>query len=80
MHDNIHDMIRQEPVLATLRRDRQRAITRQSRISHFQEKAEELRAVAEDVILSETKQMLWRLADNYERMARHLTELTRQPS
>ncbi|MBV9062608.1 MAG: hypothetical protein JOY77_06735 [Alphaproteobacteria bacterium] len=80
MHDNIHDMIRQEPVLATLRRDRKKPGRRQSRISQFQEKAEELRAVAEDVILSETKQMLWRLADNYERMARHLTELTRQPS
>ena len=35
----------------------------------FQHKAEELRAVAEDVILSETRLTLLKLAETYERMA-----------
>ena len=80
MQDNIHDMIRQEPVLATLRRDRMRPASRQSRICQFREKAEELRAVAEDLILSDTKHTLWRLADSYEQMARQLEDVLARPS
>ena len=73
-------MIRQEPVLATLRRDRSRPETRASRIVQFREKAEELRAVAEDVILMDTRHTLWRLAETYERMAQHLEDSPLPPS
>ncbi len=69
---DVHDMIRQEPVLAALRRDRLRPEGRPSRIAQLREKAEELRAVAEDVILAETKHTLWRIAETYDQMAHHL--------
>jgi hypothetical protein len=67
---NVHDMIRQEPVLATLRRpSSSRLVDRQTRIQQLREKAEELRTICDDVILDETRQMLLRLADTYERLA-----------
>lgn len=66
----VRDRIRQEPVLATLRRPQSlRAGARQDRIGQFENKAEELRAVAEDVILNETRLTLLKLADTYDRMA-----------
>lgn len=66
----VRDQIRQEPVLAALRRPQfLRAGDRQDRIMRFEGKAEELRAVAEDVILSETRLTLLKLAETYERMA-----------
>jgi hypothetical protein len=66
----VRDRIRQEPVLAALRRPQSLwAEDRQGRIPQFESKAEELRAVAEDVILSETRLTLLKLAETYERMA-----------
>jgi hypothetical protein len=72
---NMQDMIRQEPVLAALRRQPLRAEGRQTRIAQIREKAKELRSLAEDVILTETKHTLWRLAETYEQMARNLESL-----
>ena len=64
------DKIRQEPVLASLRRQQSaRAESKQDRIAQFEDKAEELRAVAEDVILEQTRRTLFKLAETYERMA-----------
>lgn len=64
------DRIRQEPVLATLRLSRlSRLCDRQTRIRQFRERAEELRGICEDVILQDTKLMLQRLAETYDRMA-----------
>ena len=66
-------MIRQEPILATLRRPRTLVSTdRQVRIAQYRDKAEELRAISEDVILEQTRLTLQRLAENYERMANAL--------
>ena len=63
-------MIRQEPILAALRRPRRpQARDPQARAAHYRDKAEELRAIAEDVILEQTRATLWRLAESYERMA-----------
>src|SRR4051812_6238792 len=74
------DRIRQEPVLATLRYPRlSRLCDRQTRIRHFRNRAEELRAVCEEVILHDTKLMLHRLADSYEHLANTL-ETTPQNS
>lgn len=74
------DRIRQEGVLASLRLRRlSRLCDRQTRICQFRHRAEELRAICEDVILQDTKLMLHRLADTYERMA-HALESTRQNS
>jgi hypothetical protein len=55
-----------------LRRDRLKPGSRESRIAQFRAKADELRAIAEDVILAETRHTLWRLAETYEQMAHHL--------
>jgi hypothetical protein len=64
------DKIRQEPVLAALRgRPSVRAEDRRGRIAQFENKAEELRALAEDVILPDTRTTLLTLAENYQRMA-----------
>ena len=66
-------MIRQEPILATLRRPRMIVgKDRQARIAQYRDKAEELRAISEDVILEQTRLTLQRLAENYERMANAL--------
>jgi hypothetical protein len=66
-------MIRQEPILATLRRQRTSLPDdREARIAQFRDKAEELRAIAEDVILDETKSTLLNLAESYVQMARML--------
>lgn len=66
----IRDRIRQEPVLAALRRPQSlRFCCPEERAQQFRLKAEELRTIAEDVILQETRDMLLRLADNYERIA-----------
>ncbi|HSC19039.1 MAG TPA: hypothetical protein VLC74_09010 [Rhizomicrobium sp.] len=74
------DRIRQEGVLASLRLPRlSRLCDRQTRIRQFRDRAEELRAICEDVILHDTKLMLQRLADTYERMA-HALESTQQNS
>ena len=74
------DRIRQEPVLATLRHPHlSRLCDRQTRIRQFRDRAEELRAICEDVILHETKLMLHRLADSYEHLA-HTLEVTARNS
>ena len=63
-------MIRQEPILAALRRPRMpQAADPQGRAAQYRDKAEELRAIAEDVILEQTRATLRRLAESYERMA-----------
>lgn len=73
---HIHDMIRQEGALAVLRRPRAlRPKHRDGRIVQYREKAEELRAISEDVILEETKATLLSLANAYEEMARLLEGL-----
>ena len=72
LHDlqHVHDMIRQEPILATLRRPRAGLLgDRNARIAQYREKAEELRTISEDVILEETRSTLLRLADSYEQLA-----------
>lgn len=46
--------------------------SREMRISQFLAKAEELRTIAEDVLLSETRQTLLGLAQSYEYMAHAL--------
>jgi hypothetical protein len=69
----VHDMIRQEPVLATLRRPSAARLTdRAARARQFRDKAEELRAICDDVILEETRQTFCRLAESYDRMAASL--------
>jgi hypothetical protein len=69
----VHAMIRQEPVLATLRRQPAPRLTdRTARARQFRDKAEELRAICDDVILEETRQMFLRLAETYDRMAASL--------
>jgi hypothetical protein len=74
------DRIRQEGVLASLRLPRlSRLCDRQTRIRQFRDRAEELRAICEDVILQDTKLMLRHLADTYERMA-HALETAQQNS
>ena len=66
-------MIRQEPMLAALRRPRgPKATDRQARIAQYRDKADELRAIAEDVILDQTRATLCRLAESYERLAEAL--------
>jgi hypothetical protein len=76
----VSDRIRQEPVLATLRHPRlSRFCDRQTRIRQFRDRAEELRAICEEVILHDTKLMLHRLADSYEHLA-HTLEATPQSS
>ena len=65
----MQEMVRQEPVLATLRRERAEPGSRQERIAQFRAKAEELRTICEDVILPDTRSSLLNLADTYERMA-----------
>jgi hypothetical protein len=63
-------MIRQEPILAALRRPRKVVCTdRRARSAQFREKAQELRAISEDVILEHTRLTLLRLAESYDRMA-----------
>ncbi|MBV9571225.1 MAG: hypothetical protein JO056_08295 [Alphaproteobacteria bacterium] len=71
MHDlsTMQEMIRQEPVLATLRRSRTEPRSREDRIAQFRAKAEELRAICEDVILPDTRSSLLNLAGTYDRMA-----------
>jgi hypothetical protein len=71
----VHDMIRQEPVLAALRHPRSRPEDRQGRIVQFRQKAEELRTISDDVILPETRMTLLSLAQSYEHMARTLEDL-----
>jgi hypothetical protein len=69
----MHDRIRQEPVLAALRRPRSaRIVDRAARAGQFRDKAEELRTICDDVILEETRQTFSRLAEAYERMAASL--------
>jgi len=76
-YSDVHDMIRQEPVLATLRRpSSSRLVDRTTRICQLREKAEELRALCDDVILEETRQVLGRLAETYERLAGSLESST----
>jgi hypothetical protein len=66
-------MIRQEPILAALRRPRTLPkIDRQARTEQYRDKAEELRALSQDVILEQTRLSLLHLADSYERMAKAL--------
>lgn len=66
----LRDMIRQEPILAALRRPRTIVSKdRHTRAAQYREKAEELRAISEDVILDQTRLTLQRLAETYERMA-----------
>jgi len=66
----MHSMIRQEPVLAALRRPSSaRLADRGARAGQFRDKAEELRAICDDVILEDTRRMFLRLAETYERMA-----------
>lgn len=75
---HVHDMIRQEAALAVLRRPRTiRPQQRDARIAQYREKAEELRAISEDVILDETKATLLSLANSYDEMARMLESLPR---
>ena len=71
----VHDMIRQEPVLATLRHPRSRPEDRQGRIVQFRQKAEELRTISDDIILPETRSTLLNLAQSYDHMARTLEDL-----
>jgi hypothetical protein len=71
----VHDMIRQEPVLAALRYPRPRPEDRQGRIVQFRQKAEELRTISDDIILSETRSTLLSLAQSYEHMAHTLEDL-----
>lgn len=72
------DRIRQEPALAVLRRSRlSRLCDRQTRIRQVRERAAELRAICEDVILHDTKLMLLRLADSYEHLAQTLESAPR---
>lgn len=74
----IHSMIRQEPVLATLRRPSSaRLEDRGARARQFRDKAGELRAICDDVILEDTRQMFLRLAESYERMAASLESTAR---
>lgn len=69
----LRDMIRQEPILATLRRPRMVVSPdRQARTAQYRDKAEELRTVSEDVILEQTRLTLLRLAETYDRMANAL--------
>ncbi|HEX3652612.1 MAG TPA: hypothetical protein VHU18_07305 [Rhizomicrobium sp.] len=69
----VHNMIRQEPVLAALRRPpAARLVDRAARARQFRDEAVELRAICEDVILDETRQTFRRLAESYERMAASL--------
>jgi hypothetical protein len=73
---HVSDMIRQEATLAVLRRPRAlRPEHRDGRIVQYREKAEELRAIAEDVILEKTRTTLLSLATTYEEMARMLERL-----
>jgi hypothetical protein len=73
-----HDMIRQESVLAVLRRPRAvRLENRDVRIVQYRKKVEELRAISEDVILAQTRATLLTIADSYEAMARMLENLPR---
>ncbi len=73
-----HDRIRQEPVLATLRRaSSARSMDRGTRARQFRDKAEELRVICDDVILEDTRQMFLRLAEAYERMAASLESTVR---
>jgi hypothetical protein len=75
---HVSDMIRQEAALAVLRRPRAfRPEHRDGRILQYREKAEELRAISEDVILQETKASLLSLASTYDNMARALEALPR---
>ena len=72
MHDaqHIYDMIRQEPILAVLRRQRALPMQgRNARIAQYRGKAEELRTISEDVILEATRATLLSLATSYEQMA-----------
>jgi hypothetical protein len=71
----VHDMIRQEPVLAALRHPRTRPEDRQGRIVQFRQKAEELRTISDDIILPETRMTLLSLAQSYEHMARSLEDM-----
>jgi len=72
-------MIRQEPMLAALRRPRGlRPEDRAARIAQYREKAEELRAISEDVILHETRTTLLNLASTYEDVACALESLPRK--
>ena len=80
MHDaqHVHDMIRQEPMLAALRRPRALPLEgRTARIAQYRETVEELRSISEDVILEETRATLLSLASTYEEMARMLEGLPR---
>jgi hypothetical protein len=75
---HMSDMIRQESALAVLRRPRAlRPEHRDGRIVQYREKAEELRAIAEDVILEKTRTTLLSLAGTYDNMARALEALPR---
>ena len=75
---HVSDMIRQEAALAVLRRPRPlRPEHRDARIAQYREKAEELRAISEDVILEETRTTLLSLASTYDNMARALEALPR---
>lgn len=75
---HVSDMIRQEATLAVLRRPRAlRPEHRDGRIVQYREKAEELRAIAEDVILEKTRATLLSLASTYDNMARALEVLPR---
>ena len=74
----IHSMIRQEPVLATLRRaSSARSTDRGARARQIRDKAEELRAICDYVILENTRQMFLRLAETYERLAASLESTVR---
>jgi hypothetical protein len=75
----VHDMIRQEPVLAALRHPRSRPEDRQGRIVQFRQKAEELRTISDDVILPETRLTLLSLAQSYEHMAQVLEDPASRP-
>jgi hypothetical protein len=72
-------MIRQEPVLASLRRPAKRPADRRGRIAQFRSKAEELRTLSDDVILQQTRATLLRLADSYDRMACLLESIEAAP-
>ena len=64
------DDIRRRRAEAFLKRGQPGSLReRRKRAKHYRAKAEELRAIADDAILFETRRTLTGLADSYERMA-----------
>jgi len=72
LRDVLHarDQIREKNAVGNLRRDPPTGVNeREARMQQYRLKAEELRTIAEDVILYETKQTLLSLSYSYEYMA-----------